>query len=183
MARTSAFHKAKQRRIERQQAHGHGRINLVPLIDILTSIVFFSLLTYTGAAMAALTQFDLVLPPVVITGESPTASAEDRERLTLLLAVRVRDDRTLQIEHSEEGGFRQVIRNYRDSTSLAQFESLMKQIRERYPQNADVTVVPDDAVLYDDVIHVLERLKRAEYTGIALASRARDEQRVALGGR
>lgn len=183
MARVSAFHKAKQRRIERHEAHGHGRINLVPLIDVLTSIVFFSLMTYTGAAMAALTQFDLVLPPVVVTGESPTASADDKEKLTLLVAVRVKEDRTLQVEHSEEGGFRQVIANYRDSTSLAQFEGLMKQIRTRYPQNEDVTVVPDDGVLYDDVIQVLERLKKAEFTGIALASRARDEQRVALGGR
>ena len=43
-----------------------GNINLVPLVDILTSIVFFSLLTYQGATMAALTSFDLTLPPVVV---------------------------------------------------------------------------------------------------------------------
>lgn len=182
MAKVSAFHKAKQRRAERQQAHGHMGINLVPLIDVLTAIVFFGLLTYTGAAMATLTQFDLVLPPVVITGEDPSEAA-DKDRLTLLLAVRIQQAGTLQVEHSEEGGFKQVLRGYRDTTTLAQFESLMKQIKDKYPQNEDVIVIPDDEILYEDVIHVIERLKKVRFTGIALANRARDEGRVAMGVR
>ena len=45
----SRFHASRMRRAERHAAAGHGSINLVPLIDILTSIVFFSLLTYSGA--------------------------------------------------------------------------------------------------------------------------------------
>ena len=183
MARSSAFHKAKQRRAERQQAHGHGGINLVPLIDVLTSIVFFGLLTYTGAAMAALTQFDLVLPPVVVTADTPSEATKDMEKVTLLLAVRIQDAGTLQVEHSEENGFRQVIRGYKDEASLAQLETLMKQIKEKYPQNEDVTVIPDDNIAYEDVIHVIERLKRAQFVGIALASRARDERRVSMGVR
>ncbi len=62
----SLFHRSKLRRAERAPVTAHGNINLVPLVDILTSIVFFSLLTYQGAAMAALTSFDLALPPVVV---------------------------------------------------------------------------------------------------------------------
>ena len=37
----SAFHKSRQRRAERAPLTAHGNINLVPLVDILTSIVFF----------------------------------------------------------------------------------------------------------------------------------------------
>ena len=62
----SIFHQSKQRRAERAPVTHGGGINLVPLVDILTSIVFFSLLTYQGATMAALTAFDLTLPPVVV---------------------------------------------------------------------------------------------------------------------
>ena len=51
----SIFHRSKQRRAERAPVTHGGGINLVPLVDILTSIVFFSLLTYQGATMAALT--------------------------------------------------------------------------------------------------------------------------------
>jgi biopolymer transport protein ExbD len=58
----------------------------------------------------------------------------------------------------------------------------MAQIKAKYPQNSDVNVIPDDAIQYDDVIKVLERLKKVQYTGIALASRARDEKKVSIAG-
>jgi len=45
----SLFHRSKLRRAERASATWSGNINLVPLVDTLTSIVFFSLLTYQGA--------------------------------------------------------------------------------------------------------------------------------------
>jgi biopolymer transport protein ExbD len=176
---SSTFHKAKQRRTERTAAHGHGNINLIPLVDILTSIVFFSLLTYTGATMANLTAYDLTLPPVVITGEKPTTGGPD-EILKLLLAVKIKEDNSLLVEHSEEGGFKQVIRGYRGA-SLDTLESLMDAIHKKYPQNSDVSVIPDDGIQYDDVIKVLERLKKLQFTGIALASRKRDEK-VSIAG-
>jgi biopolymer transport protein ExbD len=177
---SSTFHKAKQRRTERTAAHGHGNINLIPLVDILTSIVFFSLLTYTGATMANLTAYDLTLPPVVVTGEPPSVGS-DVPKVTLLLAVRIKEDNTLQVEHSEENGFKQVIHGYR-GVSLDTLETVMGQIKQKYPQNSDVNVIPDDGIQYDDVIKVLERLKKLQFTGIALASRARDEKRVSIAG-
>ncbi|MEJ7810303.1 MAG: biopolymer transporter ExbD [Gemmatimonadaceae bacterium] len=147
----------------------HGNINLVPLVDILTSIVFFSLLTYTGATLAALTAFDLSLPPTVVS--APSAVRNDQKLLNLLLAVRIDADK-LQVEHSE--GMRQQIAGL-GPQSMDQLEALMKQVRARYPQNADVLVVPTDEVSYDDVIHVLERLKLVGYRGISLGTRARGE--------
>ena len=181
---SSTFHKAKQRRTERTAAHGHGNINLIPLVDILTSIVFFSLLTYTGATMANLTSFDLALPPVVVTGEQASSAAPLPDNtLRLLLAVRIKEEGggILRVEHSEENGFKQEIQGIRGA-SLDQFESLMSQIKQKYPQNQDVSVIPDDGIQYDDVIHVLERLKKLQFTGIALASRARDEKRISIAG-
>jgi hypothetical protein len=50
---------------------------------------------------------------------------------------------------------------------------VMTQIRRKYPQNSDVLVVPADAVAYDNVIHVLERLRMSNFTGVSLGSRAR----------
>lgn len=181
---SSTFHKAKQRRTERTAAHGHGNINLIPLVDILTSIVFFSLLTYTGATMANLTAYELALPPVVVTADNPSTVAPlPDETLRLLLAVRIKEAGSgmLRVEHSEENGFKQEIPGYRGA-SLDQFEALMGQIKQKYPQNQDVSVIPDDGIQYDDVVKVLERLKRLQFTGIALASRARDEKKVSIAG-
>ncbi|MGH7623030.1 MAG: ExbD/TolR family protein [Gemmatimonadaceae bacterium] len=149
-----------------------GNINLVPLVDILTSIVFFSLLTYQGATMAALTSFDLSLPPVVVnTPEQLSRIKSEKDVLNLLLAVRVDNDK-LTVEHSEEGGFHQVIQGL-NAQSLDQLQTLMSGIRTKYPQNADVTVIPADEVSYANIVHVLERLKLSHFTGISLTTKAR----------
>lgn len=164
------FHRAKVRRKELAQGSlGHGGINLVPLVDVLTSIVFFSLVTYQGL-MANLTSYDLALPPVVVNADQ-APGRKDKDELNLLLAVRVSNDRLL-VEHSEEGGFRREIMGL-DSVSLDTLQALMVSIRQKYPQNNDVLVIPGDDVSYDNVVHVLERLKLAQYPNVALGTRAR----------
>jgi biopolymer transport protein ExbD len=166
----SLFHKSKQRRAERAPMTRGGNLNLIPLVDILTAVVFFSLLTYTGAAVAALTAFDLVLPPVVITTPEEAARIRsEREVINLLVGVRIYTDR-IQVEHSE--GLNQPVAGV-DQAALDRFEALMKQIRTDFPQNRDVTIVPNDDVSYERVVQVLERLKLAGYTGLSLSNRAR----------
>ncbi|HEU4563750.1 MAG TPA: biopolymer transporter ExbD [Gemmatimonadaceae bacterium] len=173
---SSLFHRSKQRRAERAPVTAHGNINLVPLVDILTSIVFFSLLTYTGAAMATLTAFDLSLPPTVVT--SPAQVRSNQKLLNLLLAVRIKGD-GIEVQHSE--GLDQKIAGVGEQ-SLAQFEQVMRQVKAQYPQNSDVLVVPSDEVSYDDVVKVLERLRLVGYRGVSLGTQARGEA-VAVGGR
>jgi biopolymer transport protein ExbD len=173
---TSLFHKSKQRRAERAPMTRGGNINLIPLVDILTSIVFFSLLTYTGAAMMALTAFDLVLPPVVITTPEQLAQIKsEKDVINLLVGVRVYTDR-VQVEHSE--GLNQQIAGT-DDGALDRFEALMRQVRTDFPANRDVTIVPDDDVSYERVVHVLERLKLAGFAGLSLSNRARQAAQTA----
>ena len=176
----SVYLRSKQRRAERASLTDAGNLNLVPLVDILTSVVFFSLLTYQGAALAALTSYDLSLPPVVITADQASSAAQQREALNLLLAVRV-DRQKLLVEHSGQGGFRKEIAGVQGA-ALDTLQSVMTEIRRRYPQNADVLVVPADDVAYDDLIHVLERLRVASYSGISLGNRTRSTQIAAVEG-
>jgi biopolymer transport protein ExbD len=175
----SLAHRSKVRRAERSVLLHHGNINLVPLVDILTSIVFFSLLTYTGEQLMRLTAYDLLLPPQVITADQAQGKSK-QEELTLLLAVRVQPNQFV-VEHSEQGGFRQVIPGTNEQ-SLEQLKQLMTQIHQQYPQNSDVTVVPNDEVSYDNVVHVLEQLRLANFRGISLASQARGERTASTAG-
>jgi biopolymer transport protein ExbD len=177
----SIYLRSKQRRVERASLTDAGNLNLVPLVDILTAVVFFGLLTYQGAALAALTTYDLSLPPVVITAEQASASVPPRNALNLLLAVRLERGGML-VEHTGEGGFRKEITGVQGA-SLDTLQSVMTEIRRRYPQNADVLVVPADDVAYDEVIHVLERLRLAAYSGISLGNRTRATQIAATDGR
>ncbi len=114
---------------------GHGGINLVPLIDVLTSIVFFSLASYQGL-LAELTSFDLALPPLVVTAEQMPAGQKDTN-LNLLLAVRIEADKML-VEHSANGGFRREIPGL-TGASLDTLQALMIGIHQEYPQNNDVS--------------------------------------------
>jgi biopolymer transport protein ExbD len=160
------------RRAERSEAMHGGGLNLVPLVDILTSIVFFSLLTYAGTALAALTSFDLTLPPTVIDKPADAAKIKnEKEVLNLVLTVRVADD-GIDIEHSADGGYKKRIPGI-SGAFLDQFQTEMVAIRAKYPQNRDVLVLPADGMNYENIVHVLERLKRARYSGIALGTRAR----------
>jgi biopolymer transport protein ExbD len=113
----------------------------------------------------------------VITAQQAASSAP-KDALNLLLAVRVEHDKLL-VEHTGEGGFRKEIAGVQ-AASLDTLQAVMTDIRKRYPQNADVLVVPADDVAYDDLIHVLERLRIASYSGISLGNRTRATQ-VATG--
>ena len=177
----SRFHQMKQRRAERAPLTSSGHINLVPLVDILTSIVFFSLLTYTGALMTNLTAFDLSLPPVVVTAEQARNNAAQRDTLTLLLAVKVSAGR-LEVQHSGGPGgppFDQTINGMGDA-SLDSLQTVLTQIKQEFPDNNDIFVVPDDDVSYDDIVHVLERARMANFRNISLGSKLRGQQ-VAVG--
>lgn len=176
----SRFHRAKLRRAERQTSTlGHGGINLVPLIDVLTSIVFFSLVSYQGL-LAELTSFDLALPPIIVTAQQPVASTQEKDQLNLLLAVRLQADRMV-VEHSAAGGYHKEIVGL-GPRSLDTLQAVMEDIHQQFPQNNDVLVIPADEVSYDDVVHVLERLKMARYPNVALGTRSRAAPVSTAGG-
>jgi len=171
MAEQSRFHKSRQRRAERAPLTASGSLNLVPLVDILTSIVFFSLATFTGAALAALTAFDLSLPPTVVTGQEARNVAPE-QTLNLLLAVRIQGNK-LRVEHG--GGATPFVKEITGlgEQQMAELRATLEGVRRSYPDNKDVLVVPDDAVSYDDVIKVLEQARLAQFTNLSLGSRAR----------
>jgi biopolymer transport protein ExbD len=98
--------------------------------------------------------------------------------INLLVGVRIYNDR-VQVEHSE--GLNQPIAGV-DDAALDRFEALMRQIRTDFPQNRDVTIVPNDEVSYERVVQVLERLKLAGYTGLSLSNRARQVANAAPPG-
>lgn len=175
----SRFHKLRARQLEREPLTAHGRINLVPLVDILTSIVFFSLLTYTGAVMTNLTAFDLALPPVVVTAPGTTSGAQN-DTLTLILAVGIKQG-GLRVEHSNGGAapFAQNIAGL-DTASLDTLQSVLQNVKQQFPTADAVMVVPDDDVAYDDIVHVLERVKDARFSKISLTSAARSMQAASL---
>lgn len=174
----SRFHAAKQRRAERSAVTDTG-LNLIPLVDVLVSILFFTLLTYTGAT-SLLTAFDLRLPPTVVT-EQDREGRQDEE-LTLLMTVRIEENGIVLQHTGGDGRFRREWRGITPET-LDDFQRAAEEVRAEYPDNDDVTIIPDDATTYDNVIGVLERLRLAGYPALSLTARARQARAGAAGAR
>lgn len=169
------FHAAKQRRAERSALMAGQDVNLVPLVDMFVSILFFVLLTYTGAT-AFLFSYTLELPPV-LQSEEQSAGPDDIE-LDQIMTIRI-ENGGLTVERSA-GNFRQTIAGL-DSVHFDQLQSVLAEQRASYPRRSQVLVIPSDDAAYDHIIHVLERLKAAEYPLVALGQRSRTAQ-VAAGG-
>jgi biopolymer transport protein ExbD len=113
----------------------------------------------------------------VITAEQAPQRAS-QPQLNLLLAVRI-DNGGVQVEHSE--GLRQRIPGLTDQ-ALAQLQTVMTQVKQQFPQNSDVLVIPSDEVAYNDVVRVLERLKLAGFRNLSLGNRARGAEPAATDG-
>ena len=155
----------RARRVE--FARAHGSLNLIPLVDILTAIVFFSLLSVVGLR-SALASFDLFPPPAAAEAtESPTASSLVRSQTV----VRVDRDRFVV----RDGNTETVIPrpHSRDNAALAALQRALTVRALGARVRPFVTVVPSDDVSYEDVVLVLEQVQQVAPNAVALGTRAR----------
>src|SRR5207248_3751609 len=107
-------------------------------------------------------------------------SGNQKDTTTLILAVGIKQG-GMRVEHSNGGAdpFAMNIAGL-DSTALKTLQDTLTSIKSQFPTADQVMVVPDDDVAYDDIVHVLERVKLARFPKISLTSTARSMQ-VAVG--
>lgn len=155
------------RRTRRQTSLGHVNLNLVPLVDVLTSIVFFGLLTYTSVrALATLTAFDLAMPPVLDSdaatrGHRPTSPA---------LTLRVDRGGVSIVRTGQSAELR--LEGFSDETMRRVNHAVVEYGRGLSP-DASVSVIPADDLIYSDLIRVLDEVRSAGQSRIALGVRPR----------
>lgn len=139
----------------REFTRTHGALNLIPLVDILTAIVFFSLLGAVSLR-SALASFDLVAPPAVTeAGGASDASSPHPD-----LVIRV-DRNQFVVRHGDQETV--VARPHaRDEASFAQLRQRLVRIAGVLGRPAVVSVVPSDDVSYDECCpRTRERAARA----------------------
>jgi biopolymer transport protein ExbD len=147
-------------------AHAHGSLNLIPLVDILTAIVFFSLLSAAGLK-TALASFDVAQPPTMeAAGVSKSGPASDPD-----VVLRVDRDRFVLRYWAGE---RVISRsNTTPEASLAALQRTLTELTRELGRPAHVTVVPSDHIVYDDLIRVLDQVHQAEPHSISFGIRTR----------
>ena len=147
-------------------ARAHGGLNLVPLVDILTAIVFFSLLSAVSLR-SALASFDLAGPPAVADAAGRTSAEPAR----VDLVVRV-DRHQFVVRHGDRETQITRLQNRPDG-ALSELGQTLTTLTHLLGRPAVVTVVPSDEVSYDDVVHVLEQVHQVAPKAVTLGSRAR----------
>ena len=140
-------------------AQAHGSLNLIPLVDVLTAIVFFSLLSVVSLR-GSLIGFDLAQLP---------SSAIDAPSVAHQVVVRVDRDRFV-IRHDDGETTIDRLDGARDVALTTLHQTLAGLTSAG---RAQITVVPSDDVSYDDVVRVLEQAYRVDASGVTLGARAR----------
>ena len=132
------------RELERHELANKGEppINLVPMIDILTTLVLYLLV---GTIFKQFTVLQLNLP-------GPTTPVADT-RPALNLTVILRPER---LEVSDRGGTVRVLNNVDGKYDLAQLGALLADIKRRAPNEDSISLLLEPHIKYDALVQVMD---------------------------
>lgn len=132
------------RELERMNLASKGEppINLVPMIDILTTLVLYLLV---GTIFKQFTVLQLNLP-------GPAAAA-DNSPPPLQLKVTLREDR---LELSDGRGTIKLVPNTADGYDLVTLGTTLADIKRRAPSEDSVTLLLEPQVKYDMLVQVMD---------------------------
>lgn len=132
-----------------------GRVDLIPLIDVMVNLLFFFLLfgSFDNGAAAL-----KVNPPT-----STTAAAVQAERVVVSLDP--------QGQYTIDG----------QAVSASELPERVRKILERNPE-AQIVLYPDESVSYQDVVSALDLLRNGGVERPALGVRRGDSSSEKRGG-
>jgi biopolymer transport protein ExbD len=136
------------RELERNELANRGEppINLVPMIDILTTLVLYLLV---GTIFRQFAVLQLNLP-------GPTAPVPE-QRPALNLTVTLRQER---LEVSDRGGTVRLIDNANGSYDLPALANLLADIKRKVGDSEDsVTLLLEPNIKYDALVQVMDAVR------------------------
>lgn len=153
------------RRAKRMQRHhrrkGHAAINLVPMIDLLTVLVFF-LLVNAG---------DVQNLPSTKSLKLPESTAQGAQKETVVIMVNARD---IVVQGRKIVGTEEAI-NLQNSFIPALVEELRYQAQRTKSLNSktavpdEITIMGDKAIPYELLKKIMVSCTQAQYNKISLA--------------
>jgi biopolymer transport protein ExbD len=144
-------------RIARRQTRNHARykgrndLNIVPMLDVMTILVFFLLFT---AVFSKANILELNLPA------NATQQLELPKVLELEVVVRLKS-----IEIADRStGVLQTLPLIADGHDLAGLSLYLQRVKFRFPEKRDATVLLEPDVPYDLLVQVMDTVKSFEGT-------------------
>jgi biopolymer transport protein ExbD len=131
--------------------HREAAINLVSMIDMMTILVFF-LLVHGGFVRLAVLELNLPTAQSEATAETPEFQLEVTVRET---GIEVGDRATGLLNRIAKTG---------DDYHLDELTAYLTQVKDRFPQKTDATLLLEPDTSYELVVAVMDRLRETEST-------------------
>ena len=134
-----------KRRRKKGQQKSSGELNIMPFMNLMVILLPFLLITAVFSRTAVL---ELNLP-------GPSASEDPAQ--TLALEITVRDDR---IEVGDRTtGLLTELKNDDQGYAVAGLSAYLTQVKARFPDKVDATLLVEPDVSYDAVVQVMDAVR------------------------
>ncbi len=120
-------------------------LNITAFMNLMVVLVPFLLMT---AVFSHITILDLNLPP---PGDS---NAKEPKDLPLEIRVTIREDALILSDN--KGGLIKSIKKTGEDYNYAQLKETLKQVKARFPDKTDITILSEPNTPYNDLIQVMD---------------------------
>ncbi|MBI2376707.1 MAG: biopolymer transporter ExbD [Deltaproteobacteria bacterium] len=133
-------------------------LNLTPLMDVMSNILFFLLASF-GAAILSFLQASV--PVQAEADDEDEAPRTDRVTVTVKLTGKTFKVNAsgLGIEPEKLEALKTEIPAKSDSYDYARLKEMMLSIKRQFPASDTVMIVPVDTTVYEQIIHTMEAVK------------------------
>lgn len=129
-------------------------LNLAPIIDCMTVLVAFLLLSASYVSVYVL---DANLPPLVVASEEPVAPPNG---ITLSAMLKQTGELELKVSGAETSS--ELFRvDVGDDAAAERVRTRITEIKTKWPETKSLTLNGEDEVPYHEVVRVLEELRPA----------------------
>jgi biopolymer transport protein ExbD len=141
-------HHYKRRRQEVAETDIMHVLNLTPMMDILTVLVIFLLVT---AVFMSITVMELSIP----TGADRPAPGKAHIAIEVIIrktGLQIANGATVQVVIPKKG----------DHYDIELLSKMLVRLKEQYPEKQDATVLTEPTIEYDYLIQVMDAVRVAE---------------------
>lgn len=133
-------------------------VNLVPYIDLMTTIITFLMLTAVWIQMSALEVQNG-------TGGQESVVQKDNDDLPKPVVVMITDQ---GLKLFEEGGTQVVLPNIGDAYDHEGLRSKLKSLKENRPEREELKIKTQDGVTFEQIAKVIDIASEFGYSAVTL---------------
>ncbi len=146
MARRSRYKRRSQESFDTDLMHV---LNLTPMMDILTVLVVFLLVT---AVFMSITIMELSIPA---SGPASAAAAKPDRSIEVIV-------RSTGLQIANGSSVEATIPNKDGNYDVEQLSRMLVHLKEQYPDKQDATVLMEPSIAYDHLIQVMDAVRSAD---------------------